>query len=434
VAAQIAARIVGVSKGKGSGTNTASQATGSITPVSGELMLVWVASTRAGASNTPTMTGTNGLSVTWTAVANIQDSGNTEKLTLFRGVPSSSVAGVLTIAFAAQTQLTVSWLIVSYPSVNQATTQGVVQSITGTANAATVKALALAAAQGNNANVVAYGGYSSANTTFTAEAGCTAVDTQADAQGTIGVEGTSPATLPPDVTPDGGTFGASGTLCAIAVEIKALYALDVRPTGSGLKPGTATAHVTQSGSRRFRGVTSTGGDFGGRPSFGSPGPSGYPVGDPAGLTAVAVPVGASSVGYWPFRSQRDDAVGNPTGPSQRQIGKGGLGLVVAALAGSNTWTIDVKFEAGNGPYPRFRVKADPTLGLYADVIVTAAAPASIDTRSGISGSTEGFRKGGYAWQTLTLVFTLAVAGAVELVREKQTPGMDLVWWDKLTPA
>lgn len=429
MAVSIASRVAGVSKDKGSGVTTASQATGTITPVSGELMLVWVASTRAGASNTPTMTGTNGLNGTWTAVATIQDSGNTQKLTLFRGVATSGVAGVLTIAFAAQSQLTVTWVVVSYPNVNQTTNQGVVQSITGTANAATAKSVTLGSAPGNNANVVAGGAFSSANTTFAAASGYTAVDTQAGANGTLGVEGTSPATLPPNTTATE-TFGASGVVNAIAVEIRSLTALDIRPTGSGTKPGTATACIAQSGSRRFREVISTGGDFRGRPANGSPGPAGYPVGDPTGRNATTTPTMSTAVRpYWPFLSQRDDATGNPT-PAQRQINKGLLaGWLAKCVVGLNTWAIDVRFEAGNGPYPRLIAKADPTLGLYADAIATAVAPTSIDTRTGIDGSTQGFRRGGYAWQTLSVSFTLSAAGVVELWREKRSDGMDMVWWD-----
>lgn len=434
MAVVIAVRIAGVSKGKGSGATIASLVTGSVTPVSSELMLVWVGNTLGAAVSTPTLTGTNGLSVTWTQVATIVDAPSLQRLTLFRGVPSSSVAGAFTIAFGGVVQLFVVWEAESYPSVAQATNQGIVQSITGTAAAAIQKGLTLGAAQGNNANIVAYGAYSTANTTFTAESGDTAVATQADVRGTIGVEGTSPATNPPNTAPAGGTFGASGTICAIAAEVKALYALDIRPTDSGVKPGTAIASVCQSGPRRFRGVMSTGADFGGRRSHGLGGPTGYPAGDVAGLNASATPTGAASTGYWPFKSQRDDAVGNAEAPSQRQVNSGYLAFVVAAVAGSNTWTVDVKFEAGSGPYPIFRARANPKVGLAADVTVTASAPGSIDDRTGVSGSSKGFRKGGYAWQTLTLIFTLSVAGDVELRREKQTPGMDLVWWDNLVPG
>lgn len=439
MAALVANPPVATGLGKGSGTLSASQATGSITPVSGRVIYVWVASTFATAPNTPTMTGTNGLSVTWTAIANVLNSGNTQKLTLFRGVPSSSVAGVLTIAFAGQLQLTVSWQVVTVTVIDQTTSQGVVQSITGTANAATEKALAFAAGPTNNVNAILYGAFDTPNTTFTPKSGFTAIDTQADAQGTIGTEfmvgsRTLTTLTPPDIAPTG-TFGASGTICAIAIEVKALYALDVRPTAGGLLPGLAMAHIAQSGSRRFRGIFTTGGEFGGRPSFGGVGPTGYPAGDSAGLAAVSTPGSLMDKGYWPFKTQRDDTVGNPDPPSQRMAsGKQFLSLVVAGVAGVNTWTVDVKFEAGNGPYPRFIAREDPKLGLYADVAVAAAAPASIDDRTGISGSTQGMRKGGYAWQTLTLVFTLAADGAVELRREKQTPGRDSVWWDNLVPA
>lgn len=431
------ARVVGSSLGKGSGTVTASLVTGSITPVSGQVMLLWVLSTFATAPNTPTVTGTNGLSVTWTAVANVLNSGNTQKLTLFRGVPSSGTAGTLTIAFAGQAQLTVSWLATMYTNVNQTTNQGAVQSVTGTANSATSKSLVLAA-PANNANAVVYGGGSSENTTATAESGFTVVDTQADARGTVSVEeGQQTATVRIGIAPAGVTFGASGTVNAIAVELTANNALDVRALASdvdqsgalvGLR-GFDSAAISQTGSGRFRSVTVLGGAFGGQPAFGSSGPSGYPIGDPAGLAAVEHPGSIADPGYWPFRSQRDAAVGNPSAPSQRQTNRGLLtDLIVPGVAGSNGWSIDVRFEAGRGPYPRFLVAGDPTLGLYADVVVAASAPSSIDV------GTMGYRRGGYAWQTLTLSFTLAAAGPVELRREKQNDGMDMVWWDNLRPS
>lgn len=419
------ARIAGtlLTGGKGSGTSTASLTTGSVTPVSGQLTLVWVLCQRAGASNTPTMTGTNGLSVTWAAVTNVQDAGNTAKLTLFRGIPSSAVAGTFTIAFAAQVQSAVVWIAITFTNINTTTNQGVVQSVSGSSASATSHALTLAA-QANNANAGVYGAGSTANTTYTPEANYgSAIATQADAQGTVGtqeMQGTASARL--DVTPTG-TFGAAGTICAIAAELTSSNGFDVLTPDSDVKPGVDIAHLTQSGPRRYRGVVLVSGGFGDRMAYGSGGPTNYPTGDSTGIHGVTHPGSVQDTSYFPFPSQRDDTIGTPTAPSQRQIDGILVGLLAKARSGANTFAIDVKFEAGNGPYPKLVVKANPSLGLLADASDTGVVPSSIDP------GTAGYRRDGYAWQTLQVTFTVNADGVVEFWRQKQTTGHDLVWWD-----
>src|SRR3990167_4401683 len=66
---------------------------------------VGVAALRAaGQSVTPTLAGTNGWNTAWTAIATIRNAANTIVLTVFRGTPVSTVAGVLTATFTGETQ------------------------------------------------------------------------------------------------------------------------------------------------------------------------------------------------------------------------------------------------------------------------------------------------------------------------------------------
>lgn len=97
-------------------TDATSYATGSVTPTNGRVLLAFCATQiTAGTPNTPTASGTNGLSGTWTAIANsVQDQ---TKITLFRSVATSSVAGVLTFDLAGQTQLSACWEILQWQNV-----------------------------------------------------------------------------------------------------------------------------------------------------------------------------------------------------------------------------------------------------------------------------------------------------------------------------
>lgn len=116
-----------------SSTDATSYAASSVTPTSGRVLLAYCATQiTAGTPNTPTATGTNGLSGTWTAIANsVQDQ---TKITLFRSTAASSVAGVLTFDLAGQTQLGACWGIVQWQNV--ATTINV-QSKTAVTNGGT---------------------------------------------------------------------------------------------------------------------------------------------------------------------------------------------------------------------------------------------------------------------------------------------------------
>lgn len=146
-----------------SATDATSYASASWTPVSGRPTFVAVATAiSAGTANTPTATGTNGWNTTFTAVANaVQDQ---IKLTVFRVVPVSSVAGVITFDLAAQTQTGAAWMGVDM--VNCASSGFAVQSATGAADAATSLTPTALAAFGNGFNgTLAFGACTGALTT-----------------------------------------------------------------------------------------------------------------------------------------------------------------------------------------------------------------------------------------------------------------------------
>lgn len=119
------------------------------------------------------------------------------------------------------------------------------------------------------------------------------------------------------------------------------------------------------------------------------------------------------------QSGRDDTVGNTTPPSQRQGAVGILRhLLIPVTPGVRAITVDVLFSAPGSvnrpsPFPRMTVKANPEVGLHADVVAQA-----VDSET---------------WQALSATFTATAVGVVEVWREKRCIGMDdTVWWDNLT--
>lgn len=119
---------------------------------------------------------------------------------------------------------------------------------------------------------------------------------------------------------------------------------------------------------------------------------------------------------------RDDEVGNPSPPSQRQTRPGIFTSLMPVTAGARTISVDVKLvspDPNNNspatallPFPRITVRANPEVGLHADVVFSAVAT--------------------YEWQTLTASFVATAPGVVELWREKRCLRMDdVMYWDNL---
>lgn len=147
--------------------NVSSYDSASVAPISGELALVAVHSTRTNSTDIiPTLSGTNGWSVTWTQVAtkDYNSALDERRVTLFRGVPSSAVAGVLTVDFGGANQSGCAMSVASFNHVDQTTNQGIVQSASACAGgdctggtAATSVSVTLGAF--GNANNATYGAF-----------------------------------------------------------------------------------------------------------------------------------------------------------------------------------------------------------------------------------------------------------------------------------
>jgi len=390
----------------GSGTTLASN---SITPVSGALYLVFVANAVA-AAGTPTLTGTNGLNVTWTQIATRASAAAGHRLTAFRGVAASAAAGVLTADFGGVAQTIANLAVLRAPlTLDQTTNQGVVQAVSTTQAATTAPTVTLAAV-GAARNVAILAALDNVSATWTnSTAGWAALPVIAGVGLSLGAMFRAHATL--DLSPTG-TFGTSGITCAIGLELKVDAAL---PTPDNPPRDAALTCQCGGGLRGVR-MNDT------LPLLQSAGgPTGYPDGDPGGLFAgggTSVGIGSwtgNPKGKWINKSQRDDSTGNPTPPSQVQYEYGMLeGILVGVSAGARTLTLDCRLEADPGAAlrPQVLVKANADIGLLADVAVAAAA--------------------GTAWQTITVPFTAWRAGAVAVHRFKRQQGEFRVWWDNLT--
>jgi hypothetical protein len=119
-------------------STASSYTTASITPTAGDLMLVAVNTRKGSTPEVPTLTGTNGLNVTWTLINSGLTSGSVlQRIALFRGIPSSNTAGMFTADYGGVNQSQCNILVVSFSGVDTATNQGVVQDANNTASSGT---------------------------------------------------------------------------------------------------------------------------------------------------------------------------------------------------------------------------------------------------------------------------------------------------------
>lgn len=86
-----------------SNTDSTQLVFGSATPTNGRPLWLFASSLYSAAPSTPTASGTNGFGNTWTQIATVTV-GN-RRLTAFRSTAASSVAGVVTVDWGAETQL-----------------------------------------------------------------------------------------------------------------------------------------------------------------------------------------------------------------------------------------------------------------------------------------------------------------------------------------
>jgi len=138
-----------------SSTDATSYTTASVTLRVGRLYLLSVTNSKAAAPDAvSSVTG----GPTWTSVATVSFNSvgaPTQRLTVFSGVPTVDYTGTVVIAFGA-TETGACWSLDEFDEVETATANGVVQSVSGTADsAATVTATLSAFRSGNNATFLA---------------------------------------------------------------------------------------------------------------------------------------------------------------------------------------------------------------------------------------------------------------------------------------
>jgi len=396
--------------------NTA--ASNSVAPVSGQVCYIWVFNVQsapppAPLADVPTLSGTGGFNVTWTQVAtsvvSSADDSRRLRLTLFRGIPSSATAGVVTAAFGGNNQKVAYLGVDTYTFVNSASNQGVVQNGTNTNTlfnedgSGTITVTLNPLASGANGVLFLWCLYAT-ETTPTYNFTGTGVDSRSSTYGMMAAVVNQQGNRIPNVT-----VNSSGEIAAIAIEITA-----TSPVGAMNGDKAVNAALTQSGAMFLRTINF---GVGGDPLFASCGPTAYPVNDPSGRAAAEDTVGQylPGIGYWPLKTQKSNTIGSSTPPSQIQGRNGYLrGIVLPLTAGAHVVTINMKTELDTGiAYrPQFIVKANNEVGLHADVTATAIA--------------------GTDWQTLTCSFTTTSDGAVEILRYKRGPDHVRLWWDNLT--
>lgn len=210
--------IAATSPGTFDSTTTASSYTsGSLTPIAGQPTLILVTWRKATAADAiSTFTGTNGWNVTWTQIVGGLVGGSTlSRGMLYRGTPSSGVAGTLTATFGAS-QLQCSMLPLSFSGVDAASNEGVVQSAinqgtTGGALSATLSAFGHA----SNATVL-FGFARGTPTAFSAESGSWTSTTILG-----GVNGSVGTWLPSNDTSPTGTLTGGVNWACVGVELRA---------------------------------------------------------------------------------------------------------------------------------------------------------------------------------------------------------------------
>jgi hypothetical protein len=107
-------------------------------------------------------------------------------------------------------------------------------------------------------------------------------------------------------------------------------------------------------------------------------------------------------------SGKDSQIGNPAPSLKLSLGR--YQFRIAVKSGARTVKVDVRQPDAAAARPVLRVKANPDIGLAADVSATASAATD--------------------WQTVTLNFTATADGGVRVELENPDPGKPC-WFDNL---
>jgi hypothetical protein len=208
-------------------TDSTTYTTASVTLKAGRLYLLSFVNTAADAAAISSIAG----GPTWTSRATTQYNGTAHRVSLWSGVPTADYTGTIVVTFGA-TQTAGRWALNEFSGVNTATTDGVVQTATGTGNSTTPLATLAAFGSANNATFGANA--NTADSTTTPGAGFTELSDLSTSS--------SPAAflqtqwrVDNDTTSDGTI--TSGQWGAIAAELKAdASPFVIPPSPAGIAP------------------------------------------------------------------------------------------------------------------------------------------------------------------------------------------------------
>jgi hypothetical protein len=232
--------------------------TGSITPVSGQVIVAFFVTSTVGGANhvtvSPTLTGTNGLNVAWTnlssPITSYRDSVGAFGISIFRGVPSSGAAGTLTLSWTRDAIAEAAWNILTFSGVDQTTNQGVVQRVRSQASQPISVTMA---AFGNSANATVMGCAwlaSGGRESWTPKTGYTGYSTIPPSHIAMGTEWIGSADTNPTAV-----LGSNGAGIQLGIELKsATPAIDL-PTVT-TQAVSAVAQTTATGNGT---ISATGG-------------------------------------------------------------------------------------------------------------------------------------------------------------------------------
>lgn len=207
-----------------SGVDATTYATGSFSPsLTGVVLFAVVASSKAASPDTPTLSGTNAFSNTWTQISTAVN--DTRRVTAFWSTAASTTAGTVTAAFGGATQTGGNIALFEMSASDISDTSPTVQAVTATGTGTSVSATLAAFADSTNIPMLFMATAATAAGTMTATEDLTEIEDDASGEMAIGAfVGYDSDNLTPTVTLSGSVAWA-----AIAVEVSTTH------TGAGYR-------------------------------------------------------------------------------------------------------------------------------------------------------------------------------------------------------
>jgi hypothetical protein len=224
-----------------SDSDATSYTTASVTLKAGRLYLMAVQNAKGSAADA--VTSITGGTETWTSRVTTQyNASSVNRISIWSAVPATDYTGTIVISFGANTQTACIWSLTEMSGVDTSTTDGVVQSATGTGNSVTPLATLAAFASANNAT---FGAMSSINSgAHTVGSGFTQLSTTASA--TPAARMSTEWRVDNDTTADATV--TSSQWGAVAVEVKAdASSFIIPPSPPGSNPNVYMAFVVNGG-------------------------------------------------------------------------------------------------------------------------------------------------------------------------------------------